>query len=102
LFPFSSERKGNFIGLSDSHAPKITKIKPGILLQYILTNEPGSDNASSSFTVSDELTFENGESTLSVTDDVGKEEGAEERYNKSENGWDKVLKGLKELVEGEK
>ena len=30
------------------------------------------------------------------------EEGAEERYNKSENGWDKVLKGLKELVEGEK
>jgi hypothetical protein len=36
---------------------------------------------------------------LSITDDIGKAEGAEERYKKSDKGWDTVLKGLKELLE---
>ena len=77
---------------------KILKIQPGKLLQYSLANEdsPGSS------TVTDELTFENGITTLSITDDVGQGEGAEQRYERSEKGWDKVLKGLKDLVEDDK
>jgi hypothetical protein len=39
---------------------------------------------------------------LSITDDVGQGEGAEKRYSRSLKGWDKVLKGLKELVESKK
>ena len=77
---------------------KIVKIEPEKLLQYTLMNE-GSNDSSSYSTVTDELTYENGETILSITDDVGKGEGAEERYKKSEKGWGKVLKGLKELVE---
>lgn len=80
---------------------KILKIQPGKLLQYSLTNEDGKDSSSSS-TVTDELTYKNGITTLSITDDVGQGEGAEERYEKSQKGWDKVLKGLKELVEDDK
>ena len=34
-----------------------------------------------------------------VFSDIGKAEGAEERYKKSDKGWDSVLKGLKELLE---
>lgn len=80
---------------------KILKIQPEKLLQYSLTNE-GSKDSSSSSTVTDELTYQNGVTTLSITDDVGQGDGAEERYEKSEKGWDKVLKGLKELVEDHK
>jgi len=74
---------------------EILKIEPGKLLQYNLRN---SDNSSVS-TVTDELTYKNGKTTLSVTDNVGEGDGAEERYKKSKKGWDKILKGLKELVE---
>lgn len=80
---------------------KILKIEPHKLLQYSLTNEDSKDSSSSS-TVTDVLTYENGITTLTITDDVGQGEGAEERYEKSEKGWDKVLKGLKKLVENEK
>ena len=80
---------------------KILKIQPEKLLQYSLTNEDSKDSSSSS-TVTDELTYQNGVTTLSITDDVGQGDGAEERYKKSEKGWDKVLKGLKELVEDHK
>ena len=80
---------------------KILKIEPEKLLQYSLTNGDDKDNPSTS-TVTDELTYKNGVTTLSITDDVGQGEGAEERFEKSEKGWDKVLKGLKELVDGHK
>ncbi len=79
----------------------ILEIEPGKLLKYNLINDDSKDTPSSS-TVTDELTYEKGITTLSITDDVGKGEGAEDRYEKSMKGWDKVLKGLKELVEEEK
>lgn len=76
---------------------RIVKIEPPRLLQYTLKNE----DSSSTSTVRDELSYENGETVLSITDDVGEGEGAEKRYARSDKGWDKVLKGLKELVEKE-
>ena len=76
---------------------EILKIEPEKLLQYTLKN--GSDAGGSSSLVTDELTYENGFTTLSISDNVGKGEDAEKRYKRSEQGWDKVLKGLKELVE---
>ena len=81
---------------------KIVKIEPEKLLQYTLQNDDDSKARPSNFsTVTDELSYKNGKTTLSITDDVGKGEGAEERYKKSMKGWNKVLKGLKELVEEE-
>ena len=77
---------------------QILKVIPGKFLQYNLSNT-GSTSTS---TVTDELTYENGQTTLSITDDVGQGDGAERRYNRSQKGWDKVLNGLKELVEEEK
>lgn len=79
----------------------ITKIQPGKLLQYTLKNEVDGDKPASTSTVTDEIRSYNGETILSITDDVGQEEGAEERYEKSQKGWDKILEGLKEFVEKE-
>jgi uncharacterized protein YndB with AHSA1/START domain len=76
---------------------KILQIEPQKLLQYNIKNTGSEDDSIS--TVTDRLSFENGETILSVSDDVGQGEGAEDRYEKSEKGWEKVLKGLKELVE---
>lgn len=76
----------------------ILEIQPEKLLKYNLINDEGEDTETMS-TVTDELNYENGVTILSITDDVGEGEGAEERYEKSEKGWDKILKGLKELVE---
>ena len=56
---------------------QILKIEPNKLLQYTLQNEDDPDNFS---TVTDELTYKNGETILSITDDVGQGEGAEDRY----------------------
>lgn len=78
----------------------ILEIVPEKLLKYNLVNDEGGDGSSIS-TVTDELTYENGITTLSITDDVGDGEGAQERFEKSKKGWDKVLSGLKELVEEE-
>jgi len=75
----------------------IKKIEPEKLLQYTISN--ASDDSGSHSTVTDELTFVKGVTELTITDDVGKGEGAEKRYKKSIKGWDKVLRGLKELVE---
>jgi uncharacterized protein YndB with AHSA1/START domain len=72
----------------------IKKITPGKLLQYTLSNKGKSTS-----TVTDELTETDGKTTLHITDDVGRGEGAEKRYHKSVKGWDKILKGLKDLVE---
>ena len=80
---------------------KILKIEPEKLLQYTLKNGDDNKKPSTFSTVTDELTYKNGKTTLTITDDVGQGDGAEERYLKSKKGWDKVLKGLKELVEAE-
>ena len=79
----------------------ILEIEPEKLLKYNLSNDDDNDNPTVS-TVTDILSYENGATTLSITDDVGEGEGAEERYYKSIVGWEKVLNGLKELVEEEK
>ena len=78
---------------------KILAAEPNKLLKYTLGN--GSDKSGNSFsTVTDVLTYANGETTVSITDDVGQGDGAEKRFKRSEKGWDKILKGLKETVEG--
>jgi uncharacterized protein YndB with AHSA1/START domain len=77
---------------------KILAIQPERLLKYTLNNE-GKEGGSSFSTVTDELIYRNGETTLTIADDVGIGEGAEKRYRMSVKGWDKVLKGLKKLVE---
>lgn len=75
----------------------ILEAEPLKLLKYTLENS----KSSSTSTVTDEITSQNGITTLSVTDNVGQGEGAGMRYKKSDKGWDKVLKGLKELVESD-
>lgn len=78
---------------------KIVKAVPGKLLKYTLKNGKGKDAGQS--TVTDELRYENGHTILTITDDVGSGDGAEKRYHRSVKGWQKVLKGLKKLVEKE-
>lgn len=83
---------------------KIVKIEREKMLQYTLVNTTlfrKPDTSKYSF-VTDELSFENGKTTLAISDDVSAYEGAEKRYAKSDKGWDKILKGLKELVEEKK
>jgi uncharacterized protein YndB with AHSA1/START domain len=75
----------------------IVDIERGKLLKYTLKNKKGGVS-----TVTDQLTYAKGETTVSVTDDVGKADGVEKRYKRSVKGWDKILKGLKEVVESEK
>ncbi|MBL0033921.1 MAG: SRPBCC domain-containing protein [Bacteroidetes bacterium] len=77
----------------------ILEIEPEKLLKYNLINSDGDHPTTS--TVTDQLTYENGKTRLSISDDVGQGEGAEERYERSVKGWDKVLSGLKEFVERE-
>ncbi len=78
---------------------RILQVIPGKLLQYTLYNEGNNRSFS---TITDQLHYENGATTLSITDDVGPGPGAEERYKRSEKGWHKVLRGLKKLMELEK
>ncbi|MEP7265290.1 MAG: SRPBCC domain-containing protein [Bacteroidota bacterium] len=81
-------------------AGKILKIEPGRVLKYTLNNgQEDNDNGTSFSIVTDEISYTNGQTFLSITDDVGNADGAAERYKKSIKGWDKVLKGLKKLVE---
>ncbi|MBC7485490.1 MAG: SRPBCC domain-containing protein [Cytophagaceae bacterium] len=74
---------------------KIQAVEQNKLLKYTLNN--GKSNTHS--TVTDRLSFADGITTLSISDDVGQGEGAEKRYKRSVKGWEKVLKGLKKLVE---
>ena len=74
---------------------EILDIEKEKLLKYNLKNESSSGIT----TVTDELSYADGVTTLTITDDVGQGEGAEKRYERSQKGWDKVLKGLKKLVE---
>jgi uncharacterized protein YndB with AHSA1/START domain len=79
----------------------IIQIEPEKLLKYTLQNGDDREEASTFSTVTDELTYENGVTTLIITDDVGQGEGAAKRYAKSVKGWTSVLKGLRKLVEKE-
>jgi uncharacterized protein YndB with AHSA1/START domain len=78
---------------------KILEIEPGKLLKYQLKNSDGEAGTS---IVTETLSEENGMTLLTISDDVGSEPGAKERFEKSEKGWDKVLTGLKKLVEEDK
>ncbi len=95
--------KRKFLWMKIELTGKITQIEPQKLLQYTLqnSNSEESDGIVSQSLVTDTLTYKNGITTLSVSDDVGQGEGAEKRYNKSVKGWDKILNGLKKLVEKE-
>ena len=77
---------------------EILAIEPERLLKYTLKNseDKNSDTVS---TVTDRLEYVNGETVVSITDDVGAGDGAEERYEKSVQGWDNILSGLKAIVE---
>jgi uncharacterized protein YndB with AHSA1/START domain len=79
----------------------ILEIDPEKRLKYTLKNTSDKENNSFS-TVTDQLTYKRGITTVNVTDDVGQGKDAEKRFKRSSKGWDKILKGLKELVEGEK
>jgi len=77
----------------------ILQIIPEKLLQYNLKNR--GSNRSSISTVTEELSYANNETVLAISDDVGDGADAEKRYRKSIKGWNKVLRGLKKLVETE-
>ncbi|MBE7169294.1 MAG: SRPBCC domain-containing protein [Williamsia sp.] len=77
---------------------KILAIEPQKLLKYNLVNDDGTEHPSTSI-VTDQLSYKDGITTLLISDYVGDGEGAEDRYERSKKGWDKVLAGLKELVE---
>jgi uncharacterized protein YndB with AHSA1/START domain len=82
LFPF--ELKG-----------KILEINRGTMLRYSLKNA----RSSSESIVQIELGEDAGRTLVSVSDDVGQGEGAEQRYNRSVKGWAKILSGLKRVAE---
>jgi uncharacterized protein YndB with AHSA1/START domain len=78
---------------------EIVSIEPEKLLKYTLKNSSDEENAGTFSTVTDRLEAVDGETLLSISDDVGAGAGAEKRYEKSMQGWDNVLEGLKKLVE---
>ncbi len=76
----------------------ILEIIPEKLLKYSLNNTNTKDGSSSFSVVTDTLSYENDKTTLIITDDVGEGPGAEERYKKSQKGWTKIVKGLRDLI----
>ncbi|MCW3126277.1 MAG: hypothetical protein JWO03_1935 [Bacteroidetes bacterium] len=78
---------------------RILNVEPGRFLQYTLKNGKKDDASAGYSTVTETLTYENGETLVSVTDDVGDGDDAGERYHRSQKGWDKILSGLKKEVE---
>ncbi len=75
----------------------VLRAVPGRFLQYTLQNGKGGTGNIS--TVTDTLTYENGQTLVSITDDVGDAPGAEKRLARSDRGWEKILAGLKKQVE---
>ena len=73
---------------------EIISAEHGRMLKYSLINKGGTTSV-----VTDELIDEGDATRINITDDVGAGEGVEERYNRSFKGWDKILKGLKKIVE---
>ncbi|GAB3522704.1 SRPBCC family protein [Emticicia fontis] len=76
----------------------ILEIIPEKLLKYSLDNASNKEGNSSFSVVTDTLSYEDGKTTLIVTDDVGQGVGAEERFKKSQKGWTKIIKGLRALI----
>ena len=76
----------------------ILELIPQKLLKYSLNNANTKDGSSSFSIVTDTLSFEDGKTTLIITDDVGQGAGAEERFKKSQKGWTKIIKGLRALL----
>lgn len=83
LFPF--ELKGT-----------VLTADPNDLLTYSLKNSKSTSQSIVSISLHEE---EDGRTLVSITDDVGQGEGAEQRYNRSVRGWNKILKGLKRVAE---
>lgn len=96
--PISFKGKVLLIKKIEMHGT-ILEIVPEKRLRYNLGNSGDEGEEKTMSTVTDELSYNNGITTLSITDDVGDGEGAAERFEKSEQGWEKVLSGLKKLVE---
>jgi uncharacterized protein YndB with AHSA1/START domain len=78
---------------------QIIDIVPNKFLKYSLENEEDDVDPDSFSIVTDEIAYENGETVLTITDNVGQGKGAQERYERSVKGWDKILEGLKKVVE---
>lgn len=76
---------------------KILGIAKNKFLQYTLHNE--SDQSGTQSVVTDLLEYRDGFTTLNITDDVGNGKGAQKRFERSQKGWDKILKGLKKVAE---
>ena len=76
----------------------ILELIPQKLLKYSLNNANAKDGTSSFSVVTDSLSYEDGKTTLTITDDVGEGAGAEERFKKSQKGWTKIIKGLRALI----
>lgn len=76
----------------------ILELIPQKLLKYSLNNANAKDGTSSFSVVTDSLSYEDGKTTLTITDDVGAGAGAEERFKKSQKGWTKIIKGLRALI----
>jgi uncharacterized protein YndB with AHSA1/START domain len=76
----------------------ILEIIPQKLLKYSLNNTHTKEGTSSFSVVTDSLSYEDGKTTLVITDDVGQGTGAEERFKKSQKGWTKIIKGLRDLI----
>lgn len=78
----------------------ILRIEPQKLLRYTLVNSRSrGEEAQSQSLITDELSYANGETTITVSDNVGSGPDAEKRYKRSVKGWRKVLKGLKHVCE---
>lgn len=77
----------------------IFQIDPGKFLQYDLRNSEPQGEGNSHSVVSITLDDDDNGTTVSITDNVGEAEGAEERYKRSVDGWKKILQGLKQWVE---
>lgn len=73
---------------------RILKINRGSMLQYSLKNSKSSSES----VVTIELYEDSGKTVVSITDDVGQEDGAEDRYERSVKGWDKILMDLSMLL----
>ena len=80
----------------------IVKIVPGKLLQYT-TFDPNAgyeDMPSNYLTLTQELSEENGQTVLSITQgDFAKVVNGEKRYHDTVAGWEFTSKGLREVVE---
>ncbi|PBQ30263.1 hypothetical protein CNR22_00310 [Sphingobacteriaceae bacterium] len=73
--------------------------EPNILLHYELKNGSSSDASAGKCVVTDVLTSNKGITTVTVSDNAGNGDRAENRYKRSVKGWEKILRGLKKEVE---